>query len=186
MSDVWTPPRAEVKDIGLSGNPNAPEIRRAHLNHEASVKAVGSLYFLGAIFAFLAAVVFLAIPFTRGSSDFPMLAGVAMAAIMAALGALYLWIARGLRSLSAVARIPAGVLAGLGLMGFPIGTLINGYILYLLFSRKGTMVFSDEYKDIIADTPDIKYRTSVIVWIFLGLVVLLFVAGILAAIFGGR
>ncbi|HKB60455.1 MAG TPA: hypothetical protein VKC56_10480, partial [Gallionellaceae bacterium] len=68
-------------------------------------------------------------------------------------------------------RIVAGVLAGLGLLGFPFGTVISAFILYLLFSKKGAMVFSDEYKQVIADTPDIKYRTSIIVWIFLALLI---------------
>ena len=36
------------------------------------------------------------------------------------------------------------------------------------------MVFSDEYKNIIAATPHIKYRTSIIVWIGLIIVLLLF------------
>ena len=38
------------------------------------------------------------------------------------------------------------------------------------------MVFSDEYKDIIAATPHIKYRTLIIVWIglILAIVALVF------------
>jgi hypothetical protein len=47
-------------------------------------------------------------------------------------------------------------------------------------------VFSDEYKRVIAETPHIKYRTSIVVWIFLGLLLLLFGAMFLVAIFGAR
>ena len=89
------------------------------------------------------------------------------------LAALQIWAGIGLRRLSPWARIPSGILSGFGLLGFPIGTLINGYILYLLFSKKGTTVFSEEYKRAIAQTPHIKYRTSLVVWILLGLLLLL-------------
>ncbi len=180
MSDVWTPPRAEVKDLGVSGNPDAPDIRRAHLNHEANIKAVGSLYLLGAVGGLLAGILFLVMPSSakmEGGNPF----GIVAAVLMLALGALYFWLGRGLRGLKPSARIPAGILSGLGLLGFPFGTLINGYILYLLFSQKGSMVFSDEYKQIIADTPDIKYRNSIIVWIFLALIVGLVLFAIIGA-----
>lgn len=185
MSDVWTPPRAEVKDVGLSGNPDAPEIRRAHLNHEASIKAIGILYYLGAIGAIVGAIglgLLLIAGDLPGPKADDMSAGVVavVGVLILALGALYLWLGRGMRTLKSSVRIPAGVLAGLGLLGFPVGTLINSYILYLLFSKKGTMVFSDEYKQIIADTPDIKYRTSIIVWIFLALIVAAIIFGIVA------
>jgi hypothetical protein len=63
------------------------------------------------------------------------------------------------------------VLSALGLLGFPIGTLVNAYILYLYLSKKGRTIFAPEYKDVIAATPHVKYRTSIVVWVFLALVV---------------
>ena len=84
------------------------------------------------------------------------------------------------------ARVPTGILSGIGLLGFPLGTIINGYILYLVFSQKGTTVFSDEYHAVIAQTPHIKYRTSIVVWILVGLVLLLIAIGIVAAVIGAR
>lgn len=181
MSDVWTPPRAEVKDIGLSGNPDAPEIRRLHIGHEASVKAIGMLYYIGAAGLLVVGIIALI-----GAAQGEMAVNIGIGLAMLAFCALYVWIGRGLRTLNPKVKIPAGVLAGIGLIGFPVGTLINGYILYLLFSQKGTMVFSDDYKQIIADTPDVKYRTSVIVWIFLALLVVLFVGGMIAAMMEHR
>jgi hypothetical protein len=77
------------------------------------------------------------------------------------------------------------VLSEVGLLGFPIGTLINGYILYLLLSKKGRKVFSDEYRQIVSLTPHIKYRTSIVVCILLGLIVLMVAAAILFTVFGG-
>lgn len=170
MSDVWTPPQAEVKDVGLSGNPEAPEIRRQHLSHEANIKAVGMLYYLSAIGLLIAGVVLLISAAAGGKAE-TVGAAIGMAVAALAFGGFYFWVGRGLRVLKPWSRIVAGVLAGLGLLGFPVGTLISVFILYLLFSKKGNMVFSEEYKQIIADTPDIKYRTSIIVWIFLALLI---------------
>ncbi|PAW69614.1 MAG: hypothetical protein B9S38_09450 [Verrucomicrobiia bacterium Tous-C4TDCM] len=72
------------------------------------------------------------------------------------------------------------MVAGISLIGFPIGTLIGAYILYLLLGAKGKMVFSPEYQAVIAQTPHIRYRTSKVVWILLGLVLLIIVFGLVA------
>ena len=66
--------------------------------------------------------------------------------------------------------------------------IIPAYILYLLLSSKGAMVFSTEYKEIIARTPHVKYRTSCIVWgalIVLGVVILLAVVAGLVSMMSG-
>ena len=87
----------------------------------------------------------------------------------------------GLRRLKRWSRVPSGILSGLGLLAIPIGTLINAYILYLIFSKKGKMVFSDEYHDIIKQTPHIKYRTSIVIWVVLGVLLALMGFGLLSA-----
>ncbi len=90
----------------------------------------------------------------------------------------------GLRRLRGWTKIPVGVLSGLGLLSFPIGTLINGYILYLVFSEKGSRVFSPEYQEIIRQTPHIKYQTSIIVKILAGIllfVIAMIIVGVLVA-----
>jgi hypothetical protein len=76
------------------------------------------------------------------------------------------------------------VLSGLGLLGFPIGTAINAYILYLFLSKKGRTIFAPEYQAVIAATPEVKYRTSILVWIFLALLVALLAFGLLGSFFG--
>ena len=96
-------------------------------------------------------------------------------------GALFIVVGRGIRKLRPWARTTGIVLAAIGLLGFPLGTLLNGYILYLLLAKKGKRIFEDDYKDIIEATPHVKYRTSIVVWIFLGLLVLA-IAGIIAAV----
>ena len=89
----------------------------------------------------------------------------------------------GLRRLQPWARIVAAILSTFGLLGIPIGTLIGAYFLYLLLSKKGSVVFSEEYKQVIAETPHLKYRTSKIVLVLLGLLLFLLFAGIMAALF---
>lgn len=72
----------------------------------------------------------------------------------------------------------------IGLSSIPVGTLINGYILFLIFGKKGKLVFSERYQEIIAATPHIKHRTSKAVWIVLGIVLAVIVLGIAALAIG--
>jgi hypothetical protein len=177
MSNAANPyaaPAARVEDV--AANPQAEAIRRAHISHEASIKAVGLLYYLGGggvIISALAALVS---------------AGEAMAAVPAAsllvLGIGMVFAGWGVRALRAWARILGCVLSAIGLLGFPIGTLINGYILYLFLAKKGRTIFSPPYQDVIAATPHVKYRTSVVVWIFLALLVGLVLVAFLGPMFG--
>jgi len=151
---------------------SAEQIRTEHIKHEASVKSIGGLYFLGGTIILLTGAI--AALYTR------VLMGVMSGLLFVLIGGSLIVTAVGLHKLKRWARIPTGILSGIGLLGFPLGTIINGYILYLVFCRKGAMVFSDEYKIIIAETPDVKYRTSLIVWIVLIVFVLL-----LGAVFVG-
>lgn len=153
---------------------NPEEIRKANLTHEASVRSIGILYLLGAIFCIIAGIASI---FTSGFSIESIVVGL----MMIVLGAFQIWVGRKLRQLDPVAKVPATVLSAIGLLGFPLGTLINGYVLYLLHSAKGKVVFSPEYHAVIAATPHIKYKTSLLVWLFLGLLVLLALIGILFA-----
>jgi hypothetical protein len=85
-----------------------------------------------------------------------------------------------------------GVAAGGGnspeAVGVVIGTVVAvailGYILYLLLAAKAGVIFSPQYKAIIAQTPHIKYRTSVLLKIAVALILLVVVLAILGAIIG--
>ncbi len=169
MSDVWSPPKAEVRDVHATATAEAVDLRQRHLHHEASVRSVGSLYYLIAVMVTLGAL----LAVVRRPEG--LLSAVAFVSVLVAIavGVLMFMVGRGLKQLKSWTKIPAGILSALGLLGFPVGTLLNGYILYLLFSRKGAMVFSPEYQQVIAQTPDMKYRTSKFVWAFLILLFLL-------------
>ncbi|RYD47808.1 MAG: hypothetical protein EOP83_27455 [Verrucomicrobiaceae bacterium] len=98
-----------------------------------------------------------------------------MLGVFVVIGAAQLFAGWGLRKLRPWAKIPAAILAGISLLSIPVGTVIGGYILYLLFSAKGRMVLSPEYADIIAQTPHLRYRTPRWIWILLIVIILLFV-----------
>jgi hypothetical protein len=160
----------------------AEAIRRKYLNHEQSVKSIGLLYMLGAIFM----VPFGAFLFVNGFSEQPQSPSVSspiVGLVYLALGILQGARAVGLRRLSPWARIVSSVFSVIGLIGVPIGTVISAYILYLLLSQKGVYIFSDEYRRIVAETPHIKYRTSIIVVILVVFLVLLLVLGFMALLF---
>jgi hypothetical protein len=141
-------------------------IRKTHLSHEASVRSVGVLFVIGAVILVGLSMVRFLNP-QRG----PLVIEIAVSLIIVVLGVLQFWTGIGLRRLKPWARVPTGLFAGVGLLGFPIGTLINVYVLYLVFSTKGKTVFSEQYQAVIAATPDMKYRTSIIVWAFLGILI---------------
>ena len=166
---------------------DAERIRKELISHEASIKSIGVLYLLGAtlgtlagIFVVVAAVWAMA---QDGQQDAAMglFVGVFIVGLFVGQGIVGI----GLRQLRPWTRIPVGILSGIGLLGVPVGTLINGYILYLMFSEKGSRVFAPEYQEIIRQTPHIKHQTSIIVKIFLVLLLVLLGLIVLASIFRG-
>ena len=166
--------------------------RRRLLSHEASIRSVGTLYLLGFVFLALLAVFSLlgclaTLPqLTRAPNGVEaLIQALVMTLVLAAFAALYYYIGTGLRRLDPRVRTVSMIMTGFGLLGFPIGTLISGYILYLLASEKGKEVLSVEYQGIVAATPHIKYRTSTVVWILVGIVVVGLIGGILVAVLRG-
>ncbi|MCA9128288.1 MAG: hypothetical protein KDB22_14450 [Planctomycetales bacterium] len=175
-------PTSAFSTAQYQASTDAEFIRKQYLSHEASTKSIGVLYLLGAIFLVPVGVGFF------GWGIYGIATGEMEALIGLVLGMVYLTLGVGqgltgigLRRLRPWARIVGIVFSVIGLIGFPIGTLISGYFLYLLASQKGVYIFSDEYRRIIESTPHIKYKTSIVVWILLGLLVLLFVLAMIAA-----
>ncbi|MEZ6034801.1 MAG: hypothetical protein R3C17_17035 [Planctomycetaceae bacterium] len=175
----------EYPAAGVGGD--AERIRTELISHEASIKSIGVLYLLGAVFGTLAGI------FLTVTAVYAMAQDGAQDAVVGLLAGIFItglslgqgFVGFGLRRLRGWTRIPVGILSGIGLLGFPVGTLINGYILYLIFSQKGSRVFAPEYQAIIQQTPHIKYQTSIIVKIFLVFLLAMIGFIILAAIFAG-
>ena len=179
-------PTSNVSDAQLATD-DVEAYRRQYLSHEASAQSIGLLYLLGAIFMVPIGLVVIVAAFAdpgamgNGTPIFVVMAGL----FYLALGVLQGFVGVGLRRLQGWARVVAVVFSVLGLIAIPIGTLISAYFLYVLLSEKGQIVFSENYKRVIEQTPHIKYKTSIIVWIFLGLLVAVIGLGIVGLLFAG-
>lgn len=174
MSTVLNPyaaPKAAVEDV--SAYPEADAIRREHISHEASIRSIGTLYYLGAFFMIAGTLAAFLLESRRTQLS---AAPVVILAFFGLLAIGFFLLGRGLRALKPWARIPTTVLAVLGLAGFPLGTLLNSYILWLIHSKKGKLILSPDYAAIVEATPDVKYKTTLLVWILLGLIVVALLA----------
>jgi len=180
-------PSEELGYASAGDGGDAERIRRELISHEASIQSIGVLYLLGAVFGTFAGIFITAAGVTamteHGQPDaaIVLLGGVLVTVLSIGQG----FVGFKLRQLRSWTRIPVGILSGIGLLGIPIGTIINGYILYLIFGEKGSRVFAPEYQKIIQKTPHIKYQTSIIVKIFLVLLLVLIGLIVLAAVFAG-
>lgn len=187
MVDSENPYASPLADISMSASPFAAEdvetVRQTYLKHEASVRSVGTLYYIGgAMLGFVAlAMLIQTVTFsTMRSADVGML--LVLGLFYVGLAVLSFILGAGLRRLDARVRIPTIVLSAIGLLWVPIGTIINGYILYLLSCAKGKMVFSPYYHSVMAQTPHLKYRTSLLTWILLIFLIVTVVGGVLTLV----
>ncbi len=193
MSDNPYAATTSAEVVRPEASSEAELIRKRFLNHEASVQSIGSLYVLGSIFGILGSAAFLYGGLSAGfEPDDPNVPpgaqtmGIVIALLIGigflAISILQFWVGLGLQKLIPWTRIAGIVFAAIGLLGFPIGTLISIYFLYLLVSKKGEYVFSDEYRQIREQTPHIRYKTSMILWIFVGLIVILALIAIIGLV----
>jgi len=163
-----------VQEIPLGENQHIDSklaVRSAHIAHEATLRSAGLLYFVAAIFLVLLA----AITLYRGTpaETTTTLSDPAAAALALAIAAALAVAGYGLREIKPWARVPVMSISTLGLFYFPVGTMICGYILYMVLNQKGQVIFSQEYQGIIEATPQIGYRTPLIAWVLLGLILLI-------------
>ena len=147
-----------------------------HIHTEATIKSVGVLYYLGS-FGLTALGV-------SGLGGFNLEEGVSpqlLGAVFLLVGIGQGIVAYGLRGLRSWARIPTIIFSCLGLLGFPLGTLINAYILVKVSGAQGKFVMTPEYQRIIAVTPHVKRKTSIVAMVLLAVLILILI-GIIAAI----
>jgi hypothetical protein len=172
-----------IEIVSPTATGSADETRQLYFSHEQQVRSVGTLFrFMGGIQLFLAAIILLAGTLASFAGD-GIGAHVAQfavilteGAIIVALGGVAFWTGGLLRELDHKAFITAVILGVIGLLGIPIGTLINGFILYLLLSEKGRFVLSDPYRAVVVATPQYQWKTALWVKILIGLFVLIFVS----------
>ena len=166
--DPYAAPEARLEDPVEP----AEEVRRAHIRREVSLRSVGLLYWLGALgFAGLTVTALVG-----GTTS-----GVAVPAFFAVLFAVTGY---GFRSLSGWVRVFGGLVSVFGLLLFPLGTLLNGYFLFLMFSPKGTRVFARDYADIRAATPHVRFERGLTERVVLGGILALLVAAFAWIVWG--
>lgn len=171
--DPYTAPDAALKD------PVAPESavadREAHVRHEMLLKSLGYLYGLFSIL--LLVVGFGALSFAligARPTDFIVPIGVLM------VGLVSLVLAFGFHALRPWVATPGTILSAECLLIFPIGTLINAYVLYLIWCGQGRRVLSPDYRDVIAMAPTVRYRRSKGDWLAIGILGAMAILGWLA------
>jgi hypothetical protein len=167
---------SSLSPLGEAPDPNA--VRRSHIAHESSIKSIGILYFLGSAFFLYVAISAI----FENHADRTIAQRGTIVVVFSLLAAAQIIAGIGLRKLDGRSRILAGIFSSIGLLAIPIGTIINGYILYLLFSKKGVFVFSDSYKEVVAASPDVKYKHSIFVKVFFVIILLVFAIGIVASL----
>lgn len=165
---------APLSPQDLSGDPEV--IRNQYLKHEAQIKSIGALYYLGSVFMIFTAFTAIAKPDLR-----PQQIGIAIFFVLFAF--LQIFIGSGLRKLKSWARVVAIILSALGLLAVPIGTIISLIVLLILASKKSIAIFTPEYRAVIAATPHIKYKSSIIFKICLIFLLVIVLIGIIAAVF---
>jgi hypothetical protein len=161
-SNPYEAPAARVDDPAATG---VEALRTAHLRHEARLRSVGTLYWLGATAIVVSIGVSLATSGARGPEGWSTVVVVMIAALLA------VGVGWGFWSLSAWVRWPGTALSVLGLLAIPIGPIIHGYILYLIWCAKGRRVLAPDYAQVRRQTPHLRFRRTAGDWVALVVIV---------------
>jgi hypothetical protein len=171
---------AEVAAVEVGAAVDAQQIRQRYFMHETLVQSLGIVCcFQGTIAALIGCIGFFAELITRpgnGSSAmecafYCLVPGVPLIILGLGMSRLWAWV-----------RLPVAFFAGLGLFHFPWGTLINGYVLYLVFCPKGAMVFSPRYAEIVRQSPPSKFRTSLLFCMVVALLIAMLLMCVMALV----
>ncbi|QDV43379.1 hypothetical protein Enr13x_32350 [Stieleria neptunia] len=184
-------PTSHVSETEGLGGSEVEAFRRKYLSHEASIKSIGLLYIIPGVLMLLFFVVMAGVAAVsllvdgNGMQGMGLVEAALVVGLYGGLGSVQIYTGLGLRRFKIAARRLATVFSVIGLLIFPFGTLINGYILYLLQSQKGKVVFSEAYQDAIRRTSHIKYQTSLIVKVLLVILIAVISLGVVALVLGG-
>ena len=152
-----------VEDIVETKAAETPDeqIRREHIRRERTIKNIGGFFALyGAAMIPASVFVPIAFYFDERFDAFSFTIAVVLAPLLVGWGILHIVAGKGLRKLRDESRKPSAVCSAIWMISFPIGTMLGGYGLYLLLSKKGASICSAEYKRIINATLQTKVKTS--------------------------
>lgn len=179
-------PPSEIEDQEPAQGAEA--IRWEYQGHESEVRSIGLLYYLMAGFLGITSVAMLGLGFTLAAQDQPREPGppplsdhlIAFGILIGLMAMINILLGLGIRRLRNWARwlvlvqtilgsgtIAAGTLSQLqiegpqvSMLGPAVILLISAYIISLLASPKSRVIFSAEYREVIAQTPEIRTGVS--------------------------
>ena len=151
------------------------DIRKKYLKTEAAFNTIGIAFFGIAVVLGVVMIATSIVGLRLGNQGTVLVSSALFIPIVLA----NVMIGQGLRKLESWARIPSTFVSLLLLVHLPIGTLIGGATLFLVYSEQGKRVFSDEYRQVMQATPDIKHKSHftwvAIATIFIVVIALIFV-----------
>ena len=179
----FEPPKAEI-ETQADGLEYLEADRQAHIAREKSLRTLGWLNLIGSGMSIIIGFAFILLGepegVDMGAWDF-------VVGLMA--GILGLWVGWALLKLRKEAQIGIVIQFVIALPGlFEIGgigvwaLLLNVLFLYLVFSSRGKRVLKPDYKEVIRQTPHVRYRTPFWLWAIL-FVLLAFLAIMLLPVF---
>ena len=179
--DAYRPPAANLEFADRTAA-EAVAIRAAHIGHERQLQSIGLLFGLGAVVLLLTLLALLLPGDDGGPGDARQTAGVVGGGLLLGMfAAASAALACGYRTLAPWVRHVGTPVSLLGLLALPVGTVLHGYILYLVWCPKGRRVLAPDYAAIIRATPDVRYKRTWGDWIVFALLLLL-VAGLAATL----
>ena len=143
----YTPPKADL-DPPVTGT--SISARASLMKYEVAIRSEGTVFLFGGLILFAVGSIVLSFHREYWIAGISAVAGAAVA----------VWVDYGLQRLRSSARAVGMILAGIGLLGFPVLTLVSLHILFVLGNKASRAVFTPEYARIIAATPHINHKQS--------------------------
>ncbi len=177
-TNPFAAPKADLQAVPLASN-KSDQLRKKHLQVEASIQAIGRLWLLSAAICLLMTLIMmLSVIDGPGRS----LSTLGLTFLYLSIGGIVGWTGYQTNRLNPQARVPAIALACLGLLAVPVGTLITIYFLILLLGSKGRFIMTEEYLQIVRETSHIKYKTPLLFWLLAVLIIGGLVLGLSSAL----
>jgi hypothetical protein len=154
-TDPYLPPAAPLEVAsGVEAD------RLSHLGQERQLQSVGSVHWLGAGSMVFLALLMLGIGTQGGTVPLGFDASTGIAVLLS-IGVFLATLGWGYRALARWVRWPGTALSALGLVvAFPIGAIVNLWILWLVWCPKGRRVLAPDYAQVRRLTPHLHYRAS--------------------------
>lgn len=159
LDDLYRSPDANLDEPSSPSieQSEAEDFRVAHKSREYTIRFVGSLYLvLGFACLYAAWVVHRVVEYVPDEEFLREF----MTWFFAGYGSALVLSGIGLRVLARWGQVGSIVVSVVGLANYPVGTVINGLVLWLMIGERGRTVFSRRYRDVIARTRHLDYRMS--------------------------